>query len=127
MGLANLSPQTTRGAASERPDPMMHFTCDRCGQEMRPQDARYVAKIEITAAHPPLELAADDLDDEHLDAVAEILQQMGDAAAVPIPPRATLRFDLCPKCREKYLASPLGVVATSAREPTPRPLHFSEN
>lgn len=65
---------------SGRPPPkgncsMMHFTCDLCGREMRPGvDPRYVVKIEAYAAHDPVEITDEDLDEDHIEAVGELLR-----------------------------------------------------
>jgi hypothetical protein len=89
---------------------MQHFTCDLCGKEIRPGDApRYVLKIEVYAARDPAELTEEDLDDDHLEAVGQLIRDMEEGLESPEldDPRKKFRFDLCPSCRKKYVRDPL--------------------
>jgi len=102
---------------------MVHFTCDLCGKEMASsKDGRYVVKLEILPGFNPDEVRDEDLDDDPMEAISRSLQR--DEEAPPEDPdeprRETLRFDLCPGCRKKFLRDPLG------RE-TLHQVHFSEN
>lgn len=101
---------------------MMHFTCDQCGKEMRPDhDARYIVKIECRAAFDVHELTDEDLDEDHMESLSELLREMeaDDSASLP---SATQRFtyDLCPDCHERFVRDPLG-------KDQPQKLFFSEN
>ncbi len=99
---------------------MLHFTCDLCGQQLN--DDRYVAKIEVFAAFDPSELSEQDLDADHLQEIASLIEDMelkGDSELAE-PETKQFRFDLCPECRKKFVNDPLG------RE-TMRRLNFSEN
>jgi hypothetical protein len=104
---------------------MLHITCDLCGKELRPgEDHRYVVKIEVFAAHDPNEITEADLDDDHMEAVSELLQEMEDSLADPDslePPHQHFRFDLCPECRKKFVQNPL------SREAAAQKFGFSEN
>src|SRR5947209_8157413 len=63
---------------------MLHFTCDLCGKELQlHEDHRYVVKIEVFAAHDPRELTEADLDDDHMEAVSELLREMEDNVVDP--------------------------------------------
>jgi hypothetical protein len=103
---------TKRGAqAQEAKASMLHITCDLCGKELSPgQDDRYVVKIEAFAAHDQGKLTEADLDDDHMEAVSELLQDMAgqadDAEAFP-PASKHFRFDLCPNCHQKFVRDPL--------------------
>ena len=107
---------------------MRHFSCDLCGKDLTASphggaDARYVLRMEVAPAGGGAGLLCEaDLDQDHLDAMAELLD---DLEADPEPPHelpATLRleFDLCPGCRQRFVADPLG------RERVPKP-RFSKN
>jgi hypothetical protein len=90
---------------------MLHITCDLCGKELSPgQDDRYVVKIEAFAAHDQSKLTEADLDDDHMEAVSELLQEMAgqpdEADAFP-PASKHFRFDLCPNCHKKFVRDPL--------------------
>jgi hypothetical protein len=91
---------------------MLHFTCDLCGKELLPQDDhRYVVKIEVFAAHDPREITEADLDEDHMEAVSQLLHEMEDNIADPeveAPSHKQFRYDLCPECQKKFLRDPLG-------------------
>jgi hypothetical protein len=101
---------------------MLHITCDHCGKELRPGQEHFVVKIDVFAAQGPGELTEADLDEDHLEAVGELLRQMEDADGLPDPepPSRHLRFDLCMDCRERYLRDPLSKEGSQK-------FHFSEN
>jgi hypothetical protein len=101
---------------------MLHVTCDCCGKELRNGEEHHVVKIEVFATRDPSELTEDDLDEDHMEAVAELLCQLeqADDSMEPEPVKRQLRFDLCGSCRQRYLRDPLG------RESAQK-LHFSPN
>ncbi len=89
---------------------MLHVTCDGCGREVRAGDDHHVAKIEVFAAQDPAELTEADLDEDHMEAVGELLRQMEDMDE-PLelePASCHRRFDLCSECRRRFLRDPLG-------------------
>jgi hypothetical protein len=103
---------------------MLHVTCDLCGKEMRPGgDQRYVVKIEVFAAHDPAEITEADLDEDHMEAVSQLLREMDDEiidADLAEAASQNFRYDLCPGCRKRFLRDPLGKEGSQK-------LHFSEN
>ena len=102
---------------------MLHVTCDCCGKELRPgDDSHYVIKIEAYAAHDPAEITEADLDEDHMEAVSQLLRDMEDSAAGPdvAEPYKNFRYDLCSECHKKFVRDPLG--KESAQK-----FHFSEN
>jgi hypothetical protein len=105
---------------------MLHITCDACGKELRAGQDHYVVKIEVFARHDPDQLTEADLEDDHMEAISQLLQEMseqGIADAVE-PSRHHLRYDLCPECRKRYLDNPL------SKEPSKeiaQKFDFSEN
>jgi hypothetical protein len=101
---------------------MLHITCDNCGKKLGQGQEHYVVKIEVFAAQGPAELTEADLDEDHLEAVSDLLRQMEDAGGPDSiePPSRHLRYDLCTDCRERYLRDPLSKEATHK-------FHFSEN
>jgi hypothetical protein len=101
---------------------MLHVTCDCCGKELRAGEKHFVVKIEVFAAQDPAELTEEDLDEDHMEAVSQLLQEMEDdldAVATLEPVSRHLRFDLCMECRSRYLRDPLSKEAAK--------FHFSEN
>lgn len=103
---------------------MLRYTCDVCGKDLRPGDEnRYVVEMETYAAHDPAELTEADLDQDHMDAIGQILHDMDEAGFEPDEPTPAfkkLRYDLCPTCHKKFLRDPLNKEASQK-------FHFSEN
>jgi hypothetical protein len=90
---------------------MLHVTCDLCGKELCPgHDNRYVVKMEVFAAHDPAKITEADLDDDHMEAVSELLREMEDNLEQPelTETYKHLRYDLCPECHKRFLRDPLG-------------------
>ena len=52
---------------------MIHYTCDMCGQEMCPDELRYVVSMDVCVAQDPLECSCDDDDVDHLEELTEII------------------------------------------------------
>ena len=90
---------------------MVHVTCDLCGKELRSEeDHRYVVKMEVFAAHDPAEITEADLDEDHMEAVSQLLREMEENMIDPDdlePPCHNFRYDLCGDCRNKFLRDPL--------------------
>lgn len=88
---------------------MLHITCDLCGTELRPGQDHYVVKIEVFARHDPSQLTEADLEEDHMEAVSQLLRELAEEEAADAvgPTRHHLRYDLCSECRQRYLANPL--------------------
>jgi hypothetical protein len=88
---------------------MLHITCDLCGKELRAGQDHYVVKIEVFAQHDPAQLIEEDLEEDHMEAVSQLLRDLDDAEVADgiEPARHNLRYDLCPDCRQHYLQNPL--------------------
>ncbi len=102
---------------------MVHFTCDLCGKDMTADgEARFVVKIAVYAGTDPNQLREADLDDDHMEQVAQILQreEATDDSLLDNHEFKGFRFDLCPSCRRKFIKDPLSRDAV-------RLLDFSEN
>lgn len=98
---------------------MVHITCDICGKEMvLSEDQRFVVKMEVFAAHDPLELTEADLEEDHMEAVSQLLRDEEDPQ--PAPHSKKFRYDLCPDCHKKFVRDPLGKEAAQNFD-------FSEN
>jgi hypothetical protein len=88
---------------------MLHFTCDHCGKELRADDEpRYVVKIEAFPAADAGALTEDDLDEDHLEAVSELLRAMEDEGRDLEEPNQHFRYDLCHECHKRFVQDPLG-------------------
>lgn len=90
---------------------MMHFTCDMCGKDLLPGDEdRYVVKMEAFPAQDPGQLIESDLDDDHMQAVSDLLNDLEDGdgdLALPAPVQR-FRYDLCCDCHQRFVRDPLG-------------------
>jgi hypothetical protein len=88
---------------------MLHITCDLCGKELGTGVDRFVVKIEVFAAHDPNEITEADLEEDHMEAVSQMLQEMDDTAdPVGIEPASNqFRYDMCPECRKRFVRDPL--------------------
>ena len=66
---------------------MLHVTCDLCGKELRPgDDQRYVVKVEVFPTHDPAEITEEDLDEDHMEAVSQLLREMEEGDADDVDP-----------------------------------------
>ena len=66
---------------------MVHFTCDLCGKDLtHAGDPRYVVKIAAYAGFDPNQITEDDLDDDHMEAVADCSAARSARAAAAPPP-----------------------------------------
>ena len=103
---------------------MLHVTCDLCGKEISPGgDYRYVVKIEVFASQDPAAITEADLDEDHMEAVAQLLREEQDNLVDPdltAPSYKNFRYDLCPACHKKFLRDPLSKEAAQKFD-------FSEN
>ena len=89
---------------------MLHVTCDLCGKALRTgEDQRYVVKIEAYAVHAPAEITEADLDEDHMEAVSEMLQECedNDTTADLVEPYKNFRYDLCEECHKKFVRDPM--------------------
>ena len=101
---------------------MMHISCDHCGKQLRCGQDHFIVKIEVFAGHDPAEITEADLEEDHMEAVSQLLREMeeADEANALEPTSQHLRYDLCPECRRRFLRDPL-------RKDTIQKFDFSEN
>ena len=102
---------------------MVHFTCDLCGKDLTASgDPRYVVKIAAYAGFDPTQITEDDLDDDHMEAVSQLLRRDDGPSAEDLEAQLSkeFRFDLCPYCHGKFVKDPLGKELI-------RSLDFSQN
>jgi uncharacterized protein YdeI (YjbR/CyaY-like superfamily) len=102
---------------------MVHVTCDLCGKDIRPgEDNRYVLKMETYTVSDPSELTEADLDEDHMEAISQVLRDIeeNETAAEVAEARKSFRFDLCADCHRRFAQNPL------AKEPMQK-FDFSKN
>jgi 23S rRNA A2030 N6-methylase RlmJ len=99
---------------------MVHFSCDVCGRDLTGPDAeRFVVRIAAYAGHDPDRVSHADLDDDHMETLAEALEHDAHARHGDDSGFKAFRFDLCPECHARFLRDPLHREA--------RTLDFSKN
>ncbi len=105
---------------------MLHISCDLCGKVLQTGQDHYVVKIEVFAQHDPAQLTEADLEEDHMEAIGQLLNELDDneVAEALQPTRHHLRYDLCPECRQRYLENPLHKDLTKE---TAQKFDFSEN
>jgi hypothetical protein len=89
---------------------MNHLTCDLCKQELLAKsEVRYEVRIEVKAAHDPLDLDAAAPPDYRTE-IAKLLRQLERLSDEEIEKRVyrTFAFDLCSACQRRYIDNPLG-------------------
>jgi hypothetical protein len=97
---------------------MLHFSCDLCSCSLDEQ--RFVVRLESYPAFDPERLEEADLDHDHLQEVADVLDDGCGGDELEAQGAKVFRFDLCPLCYRKFLKDPLGREAV-------RRLKFSNN
>lgn len=102
---------------------MVHFSCDVCGKDLSDEStSRYVVRIEVFPAHEPSALTDESLDADPLDEMDELLNDLEpEELENPEPASTHVCFDLCQKCRARFLRDPLSREALSMK------LKFSTN
>jgi hypothetical protein len=76
----------------------------------------------VFAAHDPAKITEADLEDDHLEAVSQLLRDLDDPVDPDVsqPAYRHFRYDLCPECHRKFVRDPLGKDAEQK-------FNFSEN
>lgn len=90
---------------------MVHFTCDLCGKDLTASgDTRFVVKVEVSAGFDGDQIREGDLDDDPMEAVAELLRRDENLSSDELAEQGPkgFRFDLCRGCHGKYVKDPLG-------------------
>lgn len=87
---------------------MLHFSCDLCGRKLT--DERYIVRLEVAPAFDPEQIDESHLDADHLQKIAESIQQMESTGEFDVDDQSpkVFRYDLCPACRQRYIQDPLG-------------------
>jgi len=88
---------------------MVHYSCDLCGQSL--SNKRFIVKVEVLPAPNYGELTPADLESDHLQQMAELLNELDVAEGAPSLDEFSAQqkqFDLCPACRRAFLRNPLG-------------------
>jgi hypothetical protein len=100
---------------------MVHFSCDLCGKDLQAGEDHFVVRIEVFPNVEPGGLTDADLDEDHLEAVGEMIRDLDDDdVESAVPATRQFRYDLCPVCQKRFARDPLSKDNASK-------FHFSEN
>jgi hypothetical protein len=87
---------------------MVHFSCDLCGKDLRAGEDHFVVRIEVFPNVETSGLTDADLEEDHLEAVGEMLRDLDDDDLEPVVPATRqFRYDLCPTCQKRFARDPL--------------------
>jgi len=96
---------------------VIYYTCDMCGKRLAGgRDLRFVAKIQLYAAADPLEISAEELTADIREKIRRLVDEMKDMDPQELQDSVfrQFQFDLCPKCRQRYIEDPLPQAAPSS-------------
>lgn len=99
---------------------MIHYTCDLCGCSLGKE--RFEAKIEVAPVFDEEELTAEDLNDDHLQKIANELSELETTGEFELEETGAKSFqlDFCEQCAKRFVQSPI--------TPTAQPrVTFSKN
>jgi hypothetical protein len=101
---------------------MIRYRCDGCGLDLQPDGSNhYIIKIEAFAAAGKLEFTQQDLGRDHEAEIRRMLAALANHPLDAIEEQVyrALRYDLCPACHRKFLATPLASLGPNAGPPSP--------
>lgn len=92
---------------------MIKYTCDMCGREIKPHTLKYKLNIDVIATYDTLVITKEDLKRDFQKEIKKLLERMKgmDEEELLEDIWKSFSFDLCKKCRNIYLKSPLGLVS----------------
>lgn len=89
---------------------MIRYRCDGCGVDLeRDGSNRYIVKIEAYAAAGKLEFTRGEVECDHEAEIRQLIAALEKKHPDEIEDQVyrSFRYDLCPTCHRRYLASPL--------------------
>ncbi|MFQ5429728.1 MAG: hypothetical protein ACE5E1_05390 [Phycisphaerae bacterium] len=96
---------------------MIRYRCDGCGLDLeRDGSNHFIVRIEAFAAAGQLEFTRQDLERDHAEAIRRVLDDLETHSPDDIEDQVyrALRYDLCPACHRRFLASPMGTLRPPA-------------
>lgn len=92
---------------------MIRYRCDGCGLDLaRDGSNHFIVKIEAFAAAGRLEFTQTDVERDHGEAIVSLMAELARQHPDEIEDQVyrAFRFDLCPTCHRRFLASPLSAL-----------------
>ncbi len=89
---------------------MYGLYCDACEEPLLVEgNVRYVTKVEVYAAYDPLEITEEDLEQANKETWKKLMEELRDADPEELESQihVSFQYDLCPKCRRRYVRDPL--------------------
>ncbi len=95
---------------------MIRYRCDGCDLDLeRDGSNHYIVKIEAFAAAGKIEITQRELERDHTAEIRRVIADLENRSPDDIEDQVyrALRYDLCPDCHRKFLASPLSGLGRS--------------
>ena len=92
---------------------MIRYRCDGCGLDLKRDGSNhYIVRIEAFAAAGKLEFTEREAQRDHQVEIRRLLADLAHHTPDEIEDQVyrALRYDLCPACHRRFLASPLAVL-----------------
>ena len=92
---------------------MIRYRCDGCGLDLKRDGSNhYIVRIEAFAAAGKLEFTEQEAQRDHQVEIRRLLADLAHHTPDEIEDQVyrALRYDLCPACHRRFLASPLAVL-----------------
>lgn len=89
---------------------MIRYRCDGCGLDLdRDGSNHYIVKMEAFAAAGKLEFTREEVQRDHTEEIRRLIADLEKRPPDEIEDQVyrSFRYDLCPVCHRKFLASPL--------------------
>jgi hypothetical protein len=92
---------------------MIRYRCDGCGLDLeRDGSNHYILKMEAFAAAGRLDFSREEVERDHEAEMKRLIAELEKRSPDELEDQVyrNLRFDLCPECHRRFLASPLAVL-----------------
>lgn len=100
---------------------MIRYRCDGCGLDLeRDGSNHYILKMEAFAAAGRLDFSREEVERDHEAEMKRLIAELEKRSPDELEDQVyrNLRFDLCPECHRRFLASPLaGISCLPQKEP----------
>ena len=100
---------------------MIRYRCDGCGLDLeRDGSNHYILKMEAFAAAGRLDFSREEVERDHEAEMKRLIAELEKRSPDELEDQVyrNLRFDLCPVCHRRFLASPMaGISCLPQKEP----------
>ena len=112
-----MNERPTNGLPETGAGRLVRYVCDLCERTIGKED-RFVVEMSIHAAGGPMEIDQEDLEKDHADEIRRLLDRMKHVPTSELEDGVyrAWSFDLCGKCRKRFMRDPL---MRALRRPSP--------